>query len=92
MNRPEYLVSMDFLTKKINQKFLPDNTKKEHFGLAFNKYFFHKSGVRFEESFNQTTLKIEISVGVPNKKDFDLFRNLEELIFKFLDKQEVRYD
>lgn len=92
MNRLEYLVSMDFLTSKKNQKFLPDNTKKEHFGLAFNKYFFHKSGVRFEESFNQTTLKIEISVGIPNKKDFDLFSNLEELIFEFLDKQEVRYD
>jgi hypothetical protein len=93
MNRPEYVASINFLTKEKNQRLLPCNASKEHLGLAFTKYFFHKSGVRFEESFNETTLKIEIKcVGTPNKKDLVLFGKLEELIFEFLDKQEVRYD
>lgn len=93
MNRTEYVASINFLTKEKNQRLLPDNTRKESLGLAFTKYFYHKSGVRFEESFNETTLKIEIKcVGTPNKKDLALFGKLEELIFEFLDKQEVRYD
>ena len=93
MNRPEYVASIKFLTKEKNQGLLPYNTSKENFGLAFTKYFYHKSGVRFKELFNENTLKIEIQcVRSPDKKAFDLFSNLEELIFEFLDKQEVRYD
>lgn len=95
MNRTEYVASINFLTKEKNQRLLPYNASKENLGLAFSKYFNHKSGVYFEESFNGTVLKIEIKchrLSPFDKKDFDLFSNLEELIFEFLDKQEVRYD
>lgn len=93
MNRTEYVASINFLTKEKNQKLLPCNARKENLGLAFSKYFSHKTGVRFEESFNNSNLILKIScIGTPDKKDFDLFSKLEELIFEFLDKQEVRYD
>jgi hypothetical protein len=93
MNRFEYVASMNFLTKKKNEELLPYNTREQNFKLEFTKKFSHKTGVRFEESFkgNNLILKIEC-IGTPNKKDLVLFGKLEELIFEFLDKQEVRCD